>query len=95
MYLGLLGLWRLDENTGALAADSSGHGNTGTIEGSAPAWVAGKNGYAVDLPGTDERIDCGNASPLDRVGNGDFSVSLWVKSKDAVLTAPSSSAKLA
>ena len=41
----LVGWWKLDEGSGTTAADSSGHGNDGTLEGSA-AWDAGMFGNA-------------------------------------------------
>ena len=36
----------------------------------------------MDLPGTDERVDCGNGAPLDDIGNGSFWIPFWMKSKD-------------
>jgi hypothetical protein len=39
----LLGYWSFDEGTGATAADSSGHGNNGSLQGGA-TWGAGKVG---------------------------------------------------
>ena len=35
---GLIGYWRFEEGTGAVASDSSGKGNTGTLVNS-PAWT--------------------------------------------------------
>ncbi len=80
----LVGYWKLDDGEGATAVDSSGNGNDGTLEGSAPTWVDGKSGKAVNLPGTDERVDCGNGAPLDQLGNGSFWLSFQMKSKDTV-----------
>lgn len=39
LALGLVGRWKLDEGTGTMAADLSGHGNDGTIKGA--SWVTG------------------------------------------------------
>ena len=39
--LNLVGLWRFDEGAGTTAADSSGLGNNGTLQGN-PQWVAGR-----------------------------------------------------
>jgi len=81
-----IGYWSFDENSGLVAKDSSGNANHGTLEGTAPTWVDGANpgGKAINFPGTNERVDCGNGAPLDDIGNGDFSISFWMKSKDAV-----------
>jgi hypothetical protein len=43
---GLLLWWKLDNNAGASATDSSGNGYTGTIT-NAPTWVTGRYGYAL------------------------------------------------
>ena len=79
-----IGLWRLNKGSGLVAYDTSGNGNDGTLEGTTPTWVDGKSGKAVNLPGVNERIDCGNGAPLDQLGNGSFWLSFWMKSKDTV-----------
>ena len=79
---GLLGWWKLNKGTGLIAHDSTAYGNDGALEGAAPSWVDGKIGKCVSFPGTDERIDCGNPSPLDQIGNGDFTICFFMKSKD-------------
>ena len=81
---GLIGLWRLNEGSGLIARDLSGYGNDGSLEGNNPTWVDGISGKAVNFPGVNERIDCGNGSPLDQIGNGSFWISFWMKSKDTV-----------
>ncbi len=80
----LIGYWVCNDGTGKKVWDYSGNGNQGTLEGTAPAWTAGGKGWAVNLPGTNERIDCGNNAPLDDLGNGSFYISFRMKSKDAV-----------
>ena len=80
----LIGLWRLNTGSGLTAFDTSGNGNDGTLEGTTPTWVDGKSGKAVNFPGVNERIDCGNGAPLDQIGNGSFWISFWMKSKDTV-----------
>lgn len=47
---GLVGHWKLDETAGTTAADSSGGGNDGTVDGSA-AWTDGKVDGALQLNG--------------------------------------------
>ncbi|MHA1302132.1 MAG: LamG domain-containing protein [Candidatus Heimdallarchaeaceae archaeon] len=83
-YNRLIGYWPMDEPNGATVFDMSGEGNDGTLEGTAPTRVTGKVKKCINFPGTDERVDCGNAPPLDRIGNGDFSISFWMKSKDEI-----------
>ncbi len=80
----LIGLWKLDEETGLIAHDSSIYGNDGNLEGdmSIGDWKYPKSGNCVDFPGANERIDCGNGAPLDQIGNGSFWLSFWMKSKD-------------
>ncbi len=80
----LIGLWRLNKGSGLIAYDTSGNGNNGALEGTNPTWIDGKSGKAVNLPGVNERIYCGNGAPLDDLGNGSFWLSFWIKSKDTV-----------
>ncbi len=80
----LIGLWRCNKGTGLTAFDGTIYGNDGALEGGNPTWVDGKSGKAVNLPGANERIDCGNGAPLDQIGNGSFWLSFWMKSKDTV-----------
>lgn len=51
----LVGYWRLDENTGTTAADSSGFGNMGTLSGGA-SWAAGTFESGVVFDGGTGRI---------------------------------------
>ena len=80
----LIGLWRLDEGKGIVALDESQYKNHAILEGTTPTWVDGKSSKAVNLPGVNERIDCGNPAPLDDIGNGSFWIPFWMKSKDIV-----------
>ncbi|MGD8499259.1 MAG: LamG domain-containing protein, partial [Phycisphaerales bacterium] len=69
----LLGWWKLDEGSGVIVLDGSGHGNHGTIMGD-PQWVIGHDGGALEFDGSSAYVDCGNAEAL----NVDvFSVSFW------------------
>lgn len=56
---GLVAHWQLDETTGTTASDSSGNGYDGTLIGG-PTWVAGVDGGALELDGTDDYVDFGN-----------------------------------
>jgi len=80
----LIGLWRCDEGKGLVALDESQYKNHGILEGTAPGWSTGKSKGCISLPGTDERLNCGNLFPLDQLGNGSFWISLWMRSKDTV-----------
>jgi hypothetical protein len=74
----LVGYWRLDEGSGTIAYDSSGHGNDGTIMGD-PQWVAGKNGMALDFDGTEDYIDIGlGAGDYFATLNSGLSVAAWI-----------------
>lgn len=57
--------WPFNEGSGGQVFDLSGKGNTGTLQGTAPSWSAGKFGSAVLLPGTDEYILVGDRDSLD------------------------------
>jgi hypothetical protein len=75
---GLVGYWRLDETSGTSAADSSGNGNTGTMNGG----LSGANAVGaqflsgLDFDGTDDDINAGSAAMLDDLGA--LSACAWV-----------------
>lgn len=73
---GLVGQWHLDEGTGTVAADSSGHGNHGTVLGGAQ-WVPGRFGAALSFEGTTARVQVANSASLEPASA--VSVSAWVK----------------
>lgn len=57
--------WKLDENTGTTAADSSGNANTGTLNGT--TWTRGKKGAAAQFDGVNDYIST-TGSGLDISG---------------------------
>lgn len=66
-----VGEWKMDENTGTAAYDTSGNGRTGTLT-TGPLWTPGKYGPAVQFDGSDDFIDVG-------AGPGTVNtVSFWV-----------------
>ncbi len=73
----LVSYWKLDENY----LDTMGL-NNGTPFGTNNA--TGLSSDAMMFDGIDDRVDSGNGAPLDDIGNGDFSISFWMKSKDTV-----------
>ena len=78
---GLVGEWRLDEGTDAVAHDTSGRGSDGTLRPAAPyspTWVDGVPGKAVHFDGVDDHVDLASPAAL-YFGTGDFSLEAWVK----------------
>lgn len=74
-----VGWWKLDENTGTNAYDSSGNGSTGTATGS-PNYVPGKIGSAISLNGSSQYYNMGDpASGVLDFGTGSFSMAAWFK----------------
>ncbi len=75
-------LWyKLDETSGAVAADSSGAGNTGTYVGGPTLGAAGMRRNAVYFPANGQYVTAAASASLNAIGaaNADFSVAFWVK----------------
>ena len=66
----------LDEGGGTTAADSSGNGNSGTLQNGA-SWTSGRSGGAVSLDGVDDTVLISNAAGLTSITNG-LTVAAWV-----------------
>jgi flagellin-like protein len=63
----LVGYWKFDEGTGTTAADSSGNGNDGVIQGSTQ-WASGRYGSALSFPGlntTGSKVNVSDNNLLD------------------------------
>jgi hypothetical protein len=60
---GLVGYWSFDEATGTTAADGSGLGNTGTLNG--PVHTTGKLGNGLRFDGVNDWVTVADADPLD------------------------------
>lgn len=73
---GLVGWWRFDENSGTVAADMSGNGNTATLVGS-PSWVSGRVANALQFNGTSNYAVVPNSTSLT-IANA-ITVMAWVK----------------
>jgi len=73
---GLVGWWKLDEGSGTTAADSSGSGDDGTLNGTTlPVWTAGAmNNGALTFDGVDDYVSFSSVPTI----SGAFTVSLWV-----------------
>jgi concanavalin A-like lectin/glucanase superfamily protein len=69
---GLVAYWKLDEESGTVATDSSGNGKTGTLF-NGPTFTSGKFGGALNFDGVSDYVKASLTQ------TGPFSVSLWVK----------------
>jgi len=71
----LVGCWKFDEGTGTIAYDSSFYGNNGILEGS-PKWVAGYQGGALELDGSNWlHIDTSPELVISQV----ITIACWIK----------------
>ena len=80
---GLVGWWKMDENTGTTVIDSSGGTNTVTFAAgsSAPEWsTLSKFGVGLSLNGTTDYATAADSNSLDVTTN--FTISAWVESND-------------
>jgi hypothetical protein len=77
-----LGYWKLNENSGTNASDSSPegfHGNLTNMDDS--DWVTAKLGNGLSMDGIDDFIDLGDI--LDFNNSDPFSVEFWIKTLDS------------
>jgi len=71
---GLVGYWKLDENSGSQAFDSSQEGNAGELQEA--VWSIGKFGSALSFNGEDAYVDFGD---IDFGLTNEITISFWVK----------------
>jgi len=71
----LVGYWSLDESSGIVAVDWSGHDNHGDFVGQ-PQWVTGYNDGALELDGS-SWVDCGDPGSLQIAGP--LTIACWIK----------------
>ncbi|MHC4248897.1 MAG: hypothetical protein ACYS9X_07195, partial [Planctomycetota bacterium] len=76
---GLVGWWKFDETTGAIARDSSDRGNDGKLVG-APKRTAGRTGAALEFDGKGSHVTA--ADSRDITGTNPRSVSAWIRTVD-------------
>ena len=74
---GLQGYWALDEGSGTIARDSSGKGNTGTLQQGA-TWTAGKLAGALQLDGVNDHVNIPHSSALN-IGGQQITLSAWIR----------------
>jgi len=85
---GLVGYWKFDEGSGTTVGDSSGNGNTGTINGA--TWTSDSvSGQALDFDGLDDYIEIQDSTSL-HISNT-ITVAAWVK-YDAIENDPDTNA---
>lgn len=70
---GLTAWWKIDDASGAAAADSIGSQNAALVNG--PTWTAGRAGGALSFDGFDDHLQTGAFN----VGSQQFTVSVWVR----------------
>ncbi len=69
-----VGWWKLDDNAGVIAADSSGSGYSADLN-NGPVWRTAKMGSGLRFDGTDDYASTSSNSVLDT--SGPFTISLW------------------
>lgn len=76
---GLIGHWKLNENTGLTASDTSGSGNNGTLTNmdAGSDWVDGIIGSALDFDGLNDSIVVGDVLDFNYTDSRTFTA--WVK----------------
>ncbi len=75
---GPIGWWKLDDNTGTTANDSSGNDNSATLTNT-PTWSSGKFGQSVSFAGSDQHITRADDSDFDFIDDADMTYSTWFK----------------
>ncbi len=73
-----VGRWKLDENTGIIARDSSGNSNNAAITQGNGGYIFGKFGGAFNFDSSNSRINAGSPSILDNLPANGMSISAWV-----------------
>ena len=76
----LAGWWKLDDGSGTSAADSSGNGDTGTLN-NGPTWITGQLGDALTFSGSNQNVSVPAVSALN--SSNVFTVTFWSKSSSA------------
>ena len=74
----LIGWWRLDDGSGMTAADFSGNGNDGALQGN-PQWVTGQVGGALQFNGVDEYVEVPHADIL--TVDNEVTIMAWINAE--------------
>jgi WD40 repeat protein/serine/threonine protein kinase len=81
---GLVAHWKLNEGSGTVAGDSSGNKLAAKLMGGA-SWSKGKAG-GVHFDGVSQRIELPAAPSLEKLRDGSYTVSVWVKPEEVPST---------
>ena len=73
----LVGHWKLDDASGTVAVDSSGHNNHGTLRGN-PTWTTGKIGGALYFDGNGDDVVARNVA-VNSTAGAQNTVTFWLK----------------
>ena len=79
---GLAGYWKLDEDSGTSAADSSGNGLSGTIYGSPSFLENGEAGRSYEFDGVSGYVDLGSPASFQN-GTGQRTICGWGRADSA------------
>jgi RHS repeat-associated protein len=71
----LVAYWAFDEGSGTTAADQTGNGNVGTLQG--PGWAAGHTGGGLNFDGIDDYVSVVRTTSVSAVAD-DFTLAFWV-----------------
>ena len=77
---GLVLYWKLDESSGATASDSSGNGNTGSLNGG--SWTGGRVNNALSLNGAGQYAITSN-NLASQFSGGSVTIALWINANAA------------
>ncbi|MGD0028115.1 MAG: LamG domain-containing protein [Candidatus Bathyarchaeia archaeon] len=73
---GLVGWWRFDETSGAVASDNTTNGNNGILQGSPPpSWVTGKYGNALQFDGSHNYVQIPDSASLKPAN---ITITAWI-----------------
>lgn len=72
---GPIGWWKLDENTGTTANDSSGFSRTGTVTNA--TWTTGKFNTSLSFDGSGDYVSLGSNAIVNQLTS--YSISAWFK----------------
>lgn len=75
---GPVGYWKMDDNTGTSAVDSSGNGGTGTLNSDAN-YRPGKYGSGVYFDGGNDDVNIPDADRYSPTNTNAFTVTAWVR----------------
>jgi len=76
----IVGIWLLDEGSGTIAKDSSGHAYDADLKGN-PTWVTGRYGSGLEFQGTSYLDIRNSAQNLAFGGAAPFTITAWVKNQ--------------